>query len=913
MSGPAQARPDMRAAARRPVLRTDYQAPAFRIERISLGFDLAIESTDVEAQLHVRRAPQALGAPLRLDGERLQLQSVRLDGRELKDRELQVDDGGLSVSGVLAESFVLTIRTRVRPQANSELLGLYASSDTLLTQCEAQGFRRITYFPDRPDVLTRYTVCLRADRSRFPVLLSNGNLVQEGDLPDGRHFATWDDPHPKPSYLFALVAGQLQCRESRITTRSGRAVRLQLWADGSDLPRLEHAQRCLERAIGWDERRFGLELDLDRYMIVAVRDFNFGAMENKGLNLFSTRYVLADPSIATDADYAEIEAVVGHEYFHNWTGNRVTCRDWFQLSLKEGLTVYREQEFMRDMLELGFSDPACARSACSAPRIEAVRTLRTTQFAEDAGPMAHSVRPDAYLEINNFYTPTVYRKGAELIRMLATLTGQAAFGRGFGQFIARHDGSAVTCEDFVASIAGAAGRDLSQFLRWYSQAGTPRVAVSPLYDDRTRTLELTFVQSCPPTPGQTDKEPFLIPLAIGLLGADGRELPVRIDDGVERGDAAGEATRVLELSEPAHTVRLVDVPPGAIPSLLRDFSAPVIVEYPYHDAELAVLARHDPDPCNRWDALQRSLLGHLCSAVDTLEVGDSVRLDPAVAALIRQTLLDETLAPAFRELALRLPAECLMAEARPIVVPEAVRGARVQLQRLLGRELTADWQAMYASMQMLTERPYRPDPVSAGRRALKNLALEYMVASGDRSAIDLARLQLADADNLSDRFAALAVVVNSPSPAKAGLLLQFARDWHSEPLLMNKWFNLQATAIRQPGEPPVLERVRTLLRHGAYCEQDPQTVDALVVAFCTDNPAEFHLADGSGYAFWLEQVTRLDAINPIVAARLARALNRWRRYVPERQPVMRRALQEVAARPSLSADVREVVERALDA
>jgi len=912
MSGPAQARPDMRAAARRPILRTDYQKPAFQIERIWLGFDLSIESTEVEAQLHVRRTPHAPGAPLRLDGERLQLQSIRLDGRELKDGELEVDDGGLSVNGVQAESFVLTVRTRVRPQANSELLGLYASSDTLLTQCEAQGFRRITYFPDRPDVLTRYTVCLRADRKRFPVLLSNGNLVQEGDLSDGRHFATWDDPHPKPSYLFALVAGKLQCRESRITTRSGRAVRLQLWADGSDLPRLAHAQHCLERAIGWDERRFGLELDLDRYMIVAVRDFNFGAMENKGLNLFSTRYVLADPSIATDADYAEIEAVVGHEYFHNWTGNRVTCRDWFQLSLKEGLTVYREQEFMRDMLELSFSDPACARSACSAPRIEAVRTLRTTQFAEDAGPMAHSVRPDAYLEINNFYTPTVYRKGAELIRMLATLAGQAAFDRGFGDFIARHDGSAVTCEDFVASIAGAAGRDLSQFLRWYSQAGTPRVAVSPLYDDQTRSLELTFVQSCPPTRGQTDKEPFLIPLAIGLLGPDGAQLPVRIEGSVKH-SAAGDATAVLELCEPAHTVRLVDVPPGAIPSLLRHFSAPVIVEYPYHDAELAVLARHDPDPCNRWDALQRSLLGHLSSAVDALEVGNPAQLDPELAALIRETLLDEALAPAFRELALRLPAECLMAEARPIVVPEAVLGARVQLQRLVGRELHANWQAAYASMKLQTEGPYRPDPVSAGRRALKNLALEYLVASGDRAAIDLARVQLSGADNLSDRLAALTVLVNCPSPAKASLLLQFARDWHSEPLLMNKWFNVQATAIRQPGEPPVLERVRTLLRHGAYCEQDPQTVDALVVAFCTDNCAEFHQADGSGYAFWLEQVARLDAINPIVAARLARALNRWRRYVPDRQALMRRALQEVAARPSLSADVREVVERALGA
>jgi aminopeptidase N len=897
----------MREGSKKPVLRTDYQAPAFHIDRVELWFDLALESTEVEAQLHVRCAPQAQGMPLRLDGERLQLQWLGLDGRELQPGEFQVDESGLTVSARRAASFVLTLRTRLQPEANSELLGLYASGGMLLTQCEAQGFRRVTYFADRPDVLARYTVCLRADRSRFPVLLSNGNLVEQGDLPDGRHFATWDDPRPKPSYLFALVAGRLQCRESHVTTRSGRPVRLQSWADGQDVGRLEHAQHSLERAIAWDEARFGLELDLDRYMIVAVRDFNFGAMENKGLNLFSTRYVLADPSIATDTDYAEIEAVVGHEYFHNWTGNRVTCRDWFQLCLKEGLTVFREQEFVRDMLQRNFSDPACAQSAGSVPRIETVRTLRTTQFAEDAGPMAHPVRPDSYLEINNFYTPTVYRKGAEVVRMLATLAGEGAFARGFSQFIAQHDGKAVTCEEFVESIAGAAGRDLTQFMRWYSQAGTPRVAVSPLYDDQARSLELTFVQSCPPTPGQGEKEPFLIPLAIGLLGPDGAQLDLKLEP-----DADATWTRVLELSEPVHTVRFFEVPPGTVPSLLRDFSAPVIVEYPYSDAELAVLARHDVDPCSRWDALQRLLLAHLSAAADALEAEEHVTLDPATASLIRQTLLDATLAPAFRELALQLPAECLLAEIRSIIVADAVRGARLQLQRLIGRELHADWHAIYASMQRQIDHPYRPDPASAGRRALKNLALEYLVAS-DPAAIELARRQLAEADNLSDRYAALAVLVNCPSPAKAGLLLQFARDWHHEPLLMNKWFHVQATAIRHPGEPRVLERVRTLLRHSAYSDHDPQAVDALVVAFCSDNPAEFHLADGSGYAFWLEQVARLDPINPIVAARLARALNRWRRYAPDRQQLMRQALQELAARPALSPDVQEVVDRALAA
>jgi aminopeptidase N len=904
VSSPALAPAATPVVPRKPVLRTDYRPPAFRVERVALWFDLDLESTEVEAHLQVRRAAPSEPGALRLDGERLELVSLRRDGRELRDGEFRLDPTGLSIAAGEAEAFVLQIRTRVRPDTNSELLGLYASSDMLLTQCEAQGFRRITYFPDRPDVLARYTVCLRADRGRFPVLLSNGNLVAEGGLPDGRHFATWDDPHPKPSYLFALVAGRLQCRESRITTRSGRDARLQLWAAAQDLARLAHAQRCLERAIAWDEARFGLELDLDRYMIVAVRDFNFGAMENKGLNLFSTRYVLADPTIATDADFAEIEAVVGHEYFHNWTGNRVTCRDWFQLSLKEGLTVYREQEFVQDMLEHSFADPACARSACSVPRIESVRTLRTTQFAEDAGPMAHPVRPDSYLEINNFYTATVYRKGAEVVRMLATIAGGAAFRQGFDRFIARHDGSAITCEDFVASIAEAAGRDLSGFMRWYTQAGTPRVAVSPLYDETRGCLELTFVQSCPPTPGQADKEPFLIPLAVGLIGPDGQPVAVRTAP-----DADGAATRVLELSEAVHTFRFLDVPPGAVPSLLRGLSAPVIVEYPYQDGELALLARHDTDPCTRWDAMQRLLLEHLSRAADALEIERAADPEPAAAALIREVLLDARLAPAFRELALRLPDEALLAEMRPIVVPDAVRGARLQAQQRIGRELQSDWMSIHASMK--TAGPYRPEPVDWGRRALRNLALEYLVAAGDASAIELARRQLADADNLTDRHAALAVLVNSRSPAKAGLLLQFARDWHGEPLLMNKWFNVQATAIRQPGEPPVLERVRALLRHGAYSEQDPQAVEALVVSFCNGNLAEFHAADGSGYAFWVEQVARLDGINPIVAARVARALGRWRRFAPDLQQRMREALREVAARPSLSCDVREVVDRAL--
>jgi len=897
------------ALARPAVQRTSYRPPDLALDQVELIFDLDPDATVVEASLSVRRAPESLAQPLWLHGEQLELLSVQIDGRPLDRAACLVEADGLRIDTAGASTFRLTLRTRIHPRANSELLGLYCSESMLLTQCEAEGFRRITYFPDRPDVLARYEVLLRADRSRFPVLLSNGNLAGEGALADGRHFARWVDPHPKPSYLFALVAGTLQCREQRYTTRSGRSVLLQLWAAAADLPRLEHAAQSLERAIAWDETRFGLELDLDRYMVVAARDFNFGAMENKGLNLFSTRYVLADAQIATDEDFAEVEATIAHEYFHNWTGNRVTCRDWFQLCLKEGLTVYREQEFVHDMLARSFEQPAGALSARSVPRIEAIRKLRTDQFAEDAGPLAHPVRPDSYREINNFYTATVYEKGAEVVRMLATLAGPQAFRRGFDLFIQRHDGKAASCEDFVEAIAEASGLKLDRFMHWYGQAGTPRVAISPIYDAQTRCLELGFVQSAAPSPGQPNKEATLIPLEIGLLGPDGRALPLYTDPSADASGAT-PTTCVLALSEPVQSMRFFQVPPGAVPSLLRNFSAPVRIEYPYDDGQLILLARHDADPCNRWDALQRLMLARLGAATDAIETDSSPVLDDATIALLREVLVDAELAPAFRELVLRLPAESLLADARSVVVPEAIHLARVFAQGQIGRRLRADWQSTYRTM--LPDGPYRAEPAQAGRRALKNLALEYLVAGGDQQALALVHRQLADADNLTDRYAALRVLVNSASPAKAESLLKFARDWQGEPLLMNKWFHLQATSMRSAGEPPVLARVRMLLRHAAYSERDPQAVRALVLGFCADNPAEFHLNDGSGYAFWTEQVARLDCVNPILAARLARCLESWRRFVPDRRDAMRLALEQLAARQNLSADVREVVQTSLD-
>jgi aminopeptidase N len=791
-------------------------------------------------------------------------------------------------------------------------MGLYVSHGSLFTQCEAEGFRRITFFLDRPDVMTTYAVTLRASKERFPVLLANGNLVAQGELPQGRHFARWEDPFPKPSYLFALVAGRFECREQRLRTRSGREVLLQIWVEPGQLDKTAHAMQSLQRAIRWDEQRYGLELDLDRFMIVASHDFNMGAMENKGLNIFNAKYVLASPGVATDADFANIESIVGHEYFHNWTGNRVTCRDWFQLSLKEGLTVFRDQEFSADMM-LGdcVAHGDSGRWARAVRRIEDVRTLRAAQFPEDAGPLAHPVRPDSYQEIGNFYTATVYEKGAEVVRMLQTLLGRDGFRRGLDLYVRRHDGQAVTCDDFIDAMADANAerfgpRRREAFARWYAQAGTPRVAVAGRYDVATRTYELTVSQACPPTPGQPEKEPFLVPFAVGLLSAEGADLPLRLDGE----DAPGGTTRVLELTARTQTFRFVDVPAPPVPSLARDFSAPVIVDYRYEDRELSFLAAHDSDGFNRWEAGQRLAVARLIAATDAFETQRPMALDDLLADVFRRTLEDDGLAPAFREQALQLPAESFLAEQRAMVDPEAIRSAHQFVRRELGRRLLEPLQRAYESNR--TPGPYSPDAAAAGRRALRNLALGYLVDSGEPQALALARAQLDEAASMTDLQAALTAIVNSPAAFKVEVLLRLARDWAAEPLLMNKWFHLQATAITFPGEPPVLARVRMLLRHPAYSTANPNNVYALVLGFCSSNPAEFHRADGSGYAFWLEQVVTLDRINPTVAARAARALDRWRKFTPDRQRRMRDALQELARAASLSRDVREIVTKALE-
>jgi len=898
----------MRNDQAKTIQRRDYTPPEFLVDEIELEFDLDPEGTRVRAVSRMRRRDGGSGACL-LDGDGLELISIAVDGRALAAADYRITGDRLEIDRV-PDRFTLEVVTLLKPAQNTSLMGLYVSNGNFFTQCEAQGFRRITWFPDRPDVMARYRVTLRADRETCPVLLANGNLISDGPCapgPDGRprHQAVWEDPFPKPSYLFAVVAGRLVAREEHLDTMSGRRVLLQVWVEPGNEDKTGHAMQSLVRSIRWDEQRFGLELDLDRFMIVAVSDFNMGAMENKGLNIFNTKYVFATPRIATDADFDGVESVVAHEYFHNWTGNRVTCRDWFQLTLKEGLTVFRDQEFSADMMAEGCASAEAAASARAVKRIEDVRVLRSAQFPEDAGPMAHPIRPDAYQEINNFYTVTVYEKGAEVVRMLQTLVGRDGFRRGIDLYFQRHDGQAVTCDDFVAAIADANGRDLSQFGQWYAQAGTPRLTVRTRHDAAARRFTLEVEQHPPAAAGTADTPPFHIPLAVGLVGADGRDLPLRL-----AGEpAAGAGTRVLDVTQRAHTFVFEDVAAPPVPSLLRDFSAPVIVEHAYTDAQLAFLMSHDSDPFNRWEAAQRLAQAAVVAALRSDAHAAALR-DTLTAAFAR-VLDDASLDPAFKELLLTLPGESVIAEQLDVVDPGAVRAARNTLRVHLATALADRWVRTRA--HCASTGPYRPTPAEAGRRALRNVALGYLVAGGIDDAWARAAQQFHQTDNMTDRQAALQALVNSAAPQREDVLERFARDFADEPLAMDKWFMTQATMHRQPGDAPVVERVRRLLDHPAFSLRNPNKVRALVGNFCNANPAEFHDPSGDGYRFWEAQIALLDPLNPQVAARVARALDRWRKYTPDRQALMRASLQRVAELPDLSGDVREIVTKALDA
>ncbi|WP_341669250.1 aminopeptidase N [Alcaligenes sp. SDU_A2] len=890
----------MRTDTQATISRQDYQPYPYRIDHVRLEFDLAAEQTHVRLQF---RASSLNGeaAALVLDGEDIELIEVCLDGQALSPQDYQLTAQGLTLHPQRAQVEV-SLLSRCRPLDNTSLMGLYVSGQHLFTQCEAQGFRRITFFPDRPDVMARYEVVLRADPTAYPTLLSNGNLLSSETLPDGRQQAIWQDPFPKPSYLFALVAGQFDLREREITKADGRPALLQVYCDRGDGDKTEWAMQCLENSVRWDEQRFGLALDLDRFMIVAARDFNMGAMENKGLNIFNSAYVLADAQSTTDASFRAVEAVIGHEYFHNWTGNRVTCRDWFQLSLKEGLTVFRDQEFSGDMLAQGL-DGAQAASARAVKRIDDVSVLRAAQFPEDAGPMAHPIRPESYQEISNFYTATIYEKGAEVIRMQHTLLGEEGFQAGMREYFRRHDGQAVTCDDFVDAMDSVyrvrhPGRDLSQFRRWYEQAGTPRVHVHLQHDPDAQTCTLTLTQSNPPAGIESKsvaKPPLHIPFALGMLDQEGRPLTLHLD-----GNSAD--TLVLDFTQQEQSWTFAHIPQPPVLSLLRNFSAPVRVEYYRPDAELALLAGHDPDPFARWEAAQllatRLILARAAGRTPS----------PSQTATLVQTwralLQDPALSPAYKARILALPSERELLEQTQPMTPRAIVQVRRQLQRELGLALTPYWQELYQFLSL--EHPdYSPDALQAGTRSLRNLALAYLMAAGVSAGAQLARNQYDKASNMTDRMGALSQLVNYGSEQdRLDGLEDFFQRWQHNPLVLDRWFTLQATA---PGT--AVDQVRALMLHPAFSLRNPNRARSLIFQFCINNLHGVHCPEG--YEFWAEQVIALDKLNPEISARLARVFDNWARFEPAARAGLKQALERIQAEPGLSGNVAEIVHKAL--
>ena len=874
-----------------PVRLADYRPPAFVIDTVDLIFDLGADDTRVRSRLGIRRNPAVTerGAALHLDGETLELVSLALDGEPLGANRYQLpQEGGLILADV-PDAFTLDVETRIVPQSNTALSGLYVSGGNFSTQCEPEGFRRITYFIDRPDVMARYTTTIRAEKTRYPVLLANGNPVERGAVDARRHWAKWVDPHPKPSYLFALVAGDLVAIEDRFTTRSGKEVALAIWVRRGDEEKCGHAMASLKKAMRWDEEVFGLEYDLDVFNIVAVSDFNMGAMENKGLNIFNTRYVLAEPETATDTDYQNIESVIAHEYFHNWTGNRVTCRDWFQLSLKEGLTVFRDQEFSAD------------QGSRAVRRIGDVRTLRAMQFPEDDGPLAHPVRPDSYIRIDNFYTPTVYNKGAELVRMIHTLLGKDGFRRGMDLYIQRHDNHAVAIEDFVAAMQDASGVDLGLFKRWYEQAGTPEITFEDRWDRKTKSYELSIAQKVPPTPGQAEKLPMLIPLAIGLLGPDGAELPTRLEGEAE----SRSGTRVIALAEAQDSFRFLNVPAAPVPSLLRGFSAPVKLKDVPLD-RLKFLAVHDPEPFARWEAGQQVATRILLEGIEARRAGAApATLDPDLVVAMRRTLADADRDPAFAAEALTLPSEAFLADQLAVVDVDAIHAARESARVDLGRALSMELASAYALLA--DAGPCQIDGASIGRRALRNTCLAYLAAADPERGAALAKAQFDTRANMTDVLAALSVLVDLDRPERPAALARFFAAWWHDELVIDKWFALQARSSL----PVTPNRVRELTRHPAFERKNPNRVRALVGAFAQRNQLRFHNGSGAGYEFLADEVITLDPINPTTAARLVQPLGAWRRHDLARQALMRRQLERILATPNLSKNTYEMVSKSL--
>ncbi|HGE8319880.1 aminopeptidase N [Serratia marcescens] len=863
--------------------RHDYRAPDYTTTDIDLDFSLDAETTRVTAVSKIKRQGTA-GAPLVLDGEDLTLVSIQVDGQpwsayRQQDNQLIIDE--------LPAQFTLTIVNDIHPAKNTALEGLYLSGDALCTQCEAEGFHHITYYQDRPDVLARFTTRIVADKARYPFLLSNGNRIGQGELADGRHWVQWQDPFPKPCYLFALVAGDFDVLRDSFTTRSGRKVALELFVDRGNLDRADWAMTSLKNSMKWDETRFGLEYDLDIYMIVAVDFFNMGAMENKGLNIFNSKYVLAKAETATDKDYLNIEAVIGHEYFHNWTGNRVTCRDWFQLSLKEGLTVFRDQEFSSDL------------GSRSVNRIDNVRVMRGAQFAEDASPMAHAIRPDKVIEMNNFYTLTVYEKGSEVIRMMHTLLGEANFQKGMQLYFERHDGSAATCDDFVQAMEDASNVDLSRFRRWYSQSGTPLLKVRDEYDAETQQYRLHVSQKTAPTADQPEKLPLHIPLDIELYDSEGNVIPL------QKGGLP--VNNVLNVTEAEQTFVFDGVAHKPVPSLLREFSAPVKLDYPYSDQQLTFLMQHARNEFARWDAAQSLLATYIKLNVARHQQKQPLSLPLHVADAFRAVLLDEKLDPALAAQILTLPSENEIAELFATIDPEAIAAVHEAIVRCLARELADEWLAVYHANKT---DGYRVEHGEIAKRALRNVCLGYLAFGEDVVLADqLVSEQYRQADNMTDSLAALSAAVAAQLPCRDALLAAFDERWHQDGLVMDKWFVLQGSSPSAD----VLSKVRALLQHRSFSLSNPNRTRSLIGGFASGNPAAFHAADGSGYQFLAEILSDLNQRNPQIAARLIEPLIRLKRYDAGRQALMRKALEQLKGLENLSGDLYEKISKALDA
>ncbi len=875
----------MNAEHTQPVFLNEYRPADYNIMDVHLDFSLHDTATTVVATLQIAPNPRGVaGAPLRLDGDGLLLVSAYADYVKLDPAT--ATPNSFVLTSPPEGTFRLKITTVINPLENTRLMGLFRSGSVFCTQCEAEGFRRITYFLDRPDVMSVYTTRIEADKASFPILLGNGNLEEQGDLPNGRHFVVWHDPHRKPCYLFALVGGNLGSIHDHFTTCSGRKVYLGIYVEPGNESRALYAMDSLKRSMLWDEQAFGREYDLDVFNIVAVSDFNMGAMENKGLNIFNDKYVLAQPSTATDIDYAHIEAVIAHEYFHNWTGNRVTCRDWFQLCLKEGLTVFRDQEFSSD------------ERSRAVKRIQDVKNLRSVQFVEDAGPLSHCVRPETYMEINNFYTSTIYEKGAEIVRMLKTLIGDSAFRSGIDLYFEKHDGTAATIEEFIDCFAKVTGRNLDQFMRWYSQAGTPEVTVTTLFDQDSHTFSLSLQQKTAPTPKQTSKLPFVIPVRLGFVGHQGL---LGVQNGVGR-SSDPDLDPIIELTEQMQTVVFKSITERPVVSIFRGFSAPVTVRFNQSDADLLHLAQHDTDPFNRWQSLQSLASKTIIS--DVLDVTSVA--NEALAASFDRMLDEAENDPAFAALMLALPSEADIArEIAHNVDPLAVRVARERLRYSIGSRIHA--KALRLIRRLHSPARFSPDARSAGKRALKAVLLDYLVAYGHSDGLLAAREQFGNADNMTDKMAALSALSTRPGDDREQIFEAFYHSYQHEHLVIDKWFAAQAVI----GETSTLERVKLLTQHPAFSFSNPNRVRALIGTFAMNNPTQFNRADGQGYRFLTDAVRLLDVKNPQVASRLLTSFRSWRCFEPKRQSEARLALEALAGEPALSSDVLDIVSRAL--